>query len=89
MCAVCFKTSDNPKFVQQGNANSGVSVSDSRSMNDLNKPQRPPAPGVEKKQPSATGSQHSDVSKIIKEASIVGDKIMQHYDEVSLVCFSL
>lgn len=64
-------------------------MSDSRPMNDLNRPQRPPAPGVEKKQPSATGAQHSDVSKIIKEASTAGDKIMQHYDEVSLVCFSL
>lgn len=82
VCAVCFKTSDNPKFVQQGSANTGSSVSDSRPMNDLNRPQRPPAPGVEKKQPSATGAQHSDVSKIIKEASTAGDKIMQHYDEI-------
>ncbi|XP_062593006.1 uncharacterized protein LOC134254512 isoform X1 [Saccostrea cucullata] len=83
VCAVCFKTSDNPKFIQQGGVPSGHSETDHNAINDLNKPERPPAPSVEKKQSSATGTD-SEVSKIMKEASTAGNKIMQHYDEIYL-----
>lgn len=85
VCAVCFKTSDNPKFVKAGGTTTGQSETDLGRLNDLSKPERPPAPVSEKKQPVASGG-NNDVSKIIKEASTAdstaGRKIMEHYDEV-------
>lgn len=81
VCAVCFKTSDNPKFVRQTGAHTALSETDHTATNDLNKPDRPPAPSVERNQSSATGGS-SEVSKIIKKASAAGQKLVQQYDEV-------
>jgi hypothetical protein len=82
VCAVCFKTSDNPKFVLQTGTHTAYSETNHTATNDLNKPDRPPAPSVDRKQPSAAGGS-SDVSSIIKKASTAGQKLVQQYDEVN------